>query len=121
MRLVENRPKPGSVTPGQARRQLTLVHLTTELARGQTAEAGPGPDSETDAVSWFVRFNCDPLELFDWAAFEGWVREQPAHRLAYDRIEQLWYSGITEEDDARRRGFRRQLGSTRPDQAALSV
>lgn len=94
--MAEHRPYPGSAAVGQAGPRLTLVHLVTELEREQAVDAGPGREIEAAASRWFVRFHCDPLDRFDWGAFEGWIQDQPAHRRAYERIEQIWYDSLPE-------------------------
>ncbi len=100
--MAQNRPYPGSAALGPAGPKLTLVHLVTELERGQAIDAGSGREIDAAASRWFVRFHCDPLDAFDWAAFEGWIQEQPAHRRAYERIEQIWYNSRPEGDPADR-------------------
>lgn len=82
--------QPGSV------RDLTLFRLAEQLrAVGEGGHVQSDP-VDSDAVAWFVRFHCDPVDQFDWSAFEDWIRAQPAHRLAYDRVEQLWYGSPDE-------------------------
>ena len=88
--------QPGTAVRTQAGRIVTLVQLETELARGTSIAAGPGQEAEAAAIAWFVRFHCERLDQFDWAAFEGWIQDQPTHRRAYERIEQLWYEGKTD-------------------------
>lgn len=42
------------------------------------------------ARAWFVRLNDDQTSEADWLAFLDWTEADEAHRLAYDRVEQLW-------------------------------
>jgi len=48
------------------------------------------PDHATreEAASWFVRLQGAGAD--DWAAFERWLAEDPAHARAYDQLESLW-------------------------------
>lgn len=48
-------------------------------------------DPDSAAAEWFVRFHRDAPEVFDWTGFDNWIREDRAHRVAYDRVEALWY------------------------------
>lgn len=91
--MGQKRPQPGSDEQAQADRKVILLHLSTELGRERIAVTGPGREVDAEAISWFIRFHCDPLDQFDWTAFEAWIHDQPAHRRSYERVEQLWYGG----------------------------
>ncbi|GAA0629074.1 FecR family protein [Brevundimonas kwangchunensis] len=45
---------------------------------------------DREARAWFVRLNDGEASEADWLGFLDWVEADDAHRLAYDRIEQLW-------------------------------
>lgn len=42
------------------------------------------------AASWFVRLQGEGASGGDWAAFERWLAEDPAHACAYAELESLW-------------------------------
>ncbi|MDQ8027584.1 MAG: FecR domain-containing protein [Brevundimonas sp.] len=48
------------------------------------------PDIDEQAQGWFVRLNGADASEAEWLAFQDWLEADDAHRLAYDRVEQLW-------------------------------
>lgn len=45
---------------------------------------------ENQAIEWLVKLNSPQLSTEDEQAFQQWLRQSPAHQLAYIRAEQLW-------------------------------
>jgi len=63
-----------------------------------------------EAIAWFNRVNGGDLSERDRAAFDDWLKRDPAHLQAYQHIEQLW-NGLSALPGERRRGLtRRHLG-----------
>lgn len=55
------------------------------------SEAGDIPEATHEAAaSWFVRLQRESAAADDWAAFELWLAEDPAHAQAYELAERLW-------------------------------
>jgi transmembrane sensor len=48
------------------------------------------PDIDEQAQGWFVRLNDADASEAEWLSFQDWLEADDAHRLAYDRVEQLW-------------------------------
>lgn len=53
-------------------------------------------DIATQAQSWFIQLSDVDAPVSSWLAFQDWLEQDEAHRLAYDAVEQLW----VELDDA---------------------
>lgn len=45
---------------------------------------------EEQALAWFVRLGDVEVSEADWRAFGDWIAISPAHRTAYDALEQVW-------------------------------
>lgn len=45
---------------------------------------------EEQALAWFVRLSDVEASEADWRAFGDWIAISPAHRAAYDALEQVW-------------------------------
>lgn len=45
---------------------------------------------EEQALTWFVRLSDVEASEADWRAFGDWIAVSPAHRTAYDALEQVW-------------------------------
>lgn len=60
------------------------------------------------ATHWFVRLRADDTSESDRRQWRHWLQEDPAHRLAYERMERLWSSlgdfANTREVERRLRG-----------------
>ena len=44
----------------------------------------------TQAATWFARLHADELSENEQAAHRAWLDADPAHRLAYERVERMW-------------------------------
>ena len=99
-RRVQDRPQHGAGAHNRRGHGLTLVQLAAKLSEVSSAPGGTVEPIDAAAVSWFVRFHCDPPQAFDWTQFEAWIRAQRAHRRAYERVEQLWYGAASDDDGA---------------------
>lgn len=44
----------------------------------------------TQAASWFARLHGDDLDQEELAEHQAWLDSDPAHRLAYERVERMW-------------------------------
>ncbi len=49
-----------------------------------------GQDVEADAAEWVIRSNERPLDEAERAAFEAWLRRDPAHRTAFENAHATW-------------------------------
>lgn len=45
---------------------------------------------KAEATAWWVRLDSDGLETADYQAFQTWLNQDPAHRRAFEHINQLW-------------------------------
>jgi len=97
---VQDRPQHGADAHNRRGHGLTLVQLAAKLSEVSSAPDGSAEPIDTAAVSWFVRFHCDPPQAFDWTQFEAWIRAKGAHRRAYERVERLWYGAASDDDGA---------------------
>lgn len=75
----------------------SLGRSALALSKLGAAATGAFPaDSEAAAVSWFAALQRTPPERFDWEGLERWMRADPSHRDAYERVEAVWYADTPE-------------------------
>ena len=57
---------------------------------------------DDQALDWFVRLRDPDAPEAAWMDFQAWLEADPAHRRAYDQIEQVWVAldDATEVDEA---------------------
>src|SRR5690606_2371735 len=79
----------GEAHDGRAAISRAALGRDRRMTRSSTPEDMHDPITE-EAIAWFVRTHSDQRTLVDEDRFAQWLKQDPEHARAYERVERVW-------------------------------